>query len=66
MKMKILLQKIAKDISWNWADKRDYLRGYDDILHLNYRPSMNFTAYVESKCYLFGCKRHDNPDFLES
>ncbi|WP_375103096.1 CDC27 family protein [Paenibacillus sp. RS8] len=48
------------------ADKRDYLRGYDDILHLNYRPSMNFTAYVESKCYLFGCKRHDNPDFLES
>jgi tetratricopeptide (TPR) repeat protein len=30
-----------------------------------YVPAMNFQTFVYSDCYLFGCQRHGNPEYVE-
>jgi hypothetical protein len=47
------------------ADKQAYLQGFQNILTINYRPNITFTPHIETKCYLFGCVRHGNPNFTD-
>lgn len=42
----------------------DFLRNLQKQIIKGKRPSFNYQPSVETGCYLFGCKRHKNPNYL--
>jgi len=60
---------------WTESDKEQYIRqlhddkkGYEIMLeHISsgYIPSMKFNTSMSTSCYLFGCKRHNHPEYQE-
>lgn len=43
-------------------EKKEYERIFDRILG-GYIPKMKFETSVKTACYLFGCKRHNHPEY---
>ncbi len=43
-----------------------FLRNEAQQILAGERPQLNYEPNIESKCYLFGCKRHSNPNYLSS
>ena len=52
-------EEIIKDLT-NEIDR--YKEEFSKI-KTGYRPPINFNPFIESKCYLFGCRRHNNPEY---
>ncbi|MNC38150.1 Tetratricopeptide repeat protein [compost metagenome] len=47
------------------ADKVKYQEGFEKIESAAYRPEFIFEPQIESKCYLFGCRRHGNANYTD-
>lgn len=46
------------------AEKKEYGQIYARISE-GYFPKMEFETSIETACYLFGCKRHNHPEYQE-
>lgn len=58
---------------WTGSEKEEYIKQlesdkheYENIINqisLGYVPPFKFTTSLSTRCYLFGCKRHNHPDY---
>ncbi len=46
------------------SDIENYKKAYTEI-QMDIRPALNYQPSVERTCYLFGCKRHQNPHYID-
>ncbi|WP_102272473.1 tetratricopeptide repeat protein [Cytobacillus massiliigabonensis] len=61
------------DEDWSERDKQDYIkrllnekREYEQMfekISSGYIPAMEFDIYIQKSCYLFGCNRHNHPEY---
>ncbi len=65
----------GEDVDWDYKDKMNYIdelrseisyykNAYKEIL-AGKRPILEFLPSIERNCYLFGCARHNNPNYNE-
>lgn len=72
------LSKAHEDIcdeNWTEHDKVEYIqrlydekREYENMFNrisAGYIPQMKFNTSLSSRCYLFGCTRHNHPEYLD-
>lgn len=53
-------QRYRKELE---AEKQAYIQGFEKMVIKALRPSIELKAQTVTKCYLFGCERHENPAF---
>jgi tetratricopeptide (TPR) repeat protein len=61
------------DDDWTERDKQDYMKEllnekneYEQMfekISSGHTPSMEFDTSIQGSCYLFGCKRHNHPEY---
>lgn len=74
-KINEVIDEISKDKDDDWTEDereerikdltKEIYRYKEEFARIKsgYRPPINFEPYIESKCYLFGCHRHNNPEY---